>query len=699
MAYGRLDVFFPDGVMRSFPLAEASISVGRSIGNTIVLETDTISRYHLSLTHSDQGVFITDLESQNGTFVDGVRIPHSRPLLLHGGEEILIGELILIFNDSDDNPTRPIVVPEETQQSARVEQTYRIELEQPDIAVPPGAHTSARLTIVNLIETRQKFTITVSGLPREWIRVMPSQVEIGPESSSEISISIKPLRRSDSRPGDYRLEVSVAPLDMDAEEALMHRQTVHTPIRILPFSGFGLVLEPRRITVGERFRLHMHNQGSAELPITLSARRVLDDGEREARSNGVFVTFSPPQVRFAPGQRLAVTGTARPVQTPLFGDPRVLAFDVIARSGDAAAYTIAQRAYLAVKPPLPRWSLFALIGIGLTLAVMIGIAVLGLFNQATSPVIDRFSIRQAVVEQGTPIEVDWEARNAEAITLLVDDLLVADDIDPASGYAQISSSAIAGGLTITIQARSGDRLAEASAQVEVLAPLALDSFTVEPTPIVRYVAQVITLRWQVNGAVTSALGGVERMTTAPTTGVFASQGEIVFNAIPMQSAYTLTLSAASADGRSLSEDVTITTVEPECAAAVDLSLRASPDPAGQIISTVPAGTRVVVDARDISGAWLRVHGGRGWGELAQFTCDPIFNPLDLLQELTVATLAPPTVTPSPTPTATPEPAPATSAPPTTAPTLRPSPTGVPNMEAQSAATLPPVIISTATPSG
>ncbi|MCS7071724.1 MAG: FHA domain-containing protein, partial [Anaerolinea sp.] len=442
MAYGRLDVFFPDGLMRSFPLTEANISIGRSIGNTIVLETDTISRYHLSLTRTDQGVFLTDLESQNGTFVDGVRIPHNQPLALRGGEEILIGELILIFHDVDDSPTRPIVVPEETQLAARVDQTYRIELEQPDIAVPPGAHTSARLKIINLIETPQRFAITAAGLPREWLRIMPSQVEVGPEASTEIAISIKPLRRPDSRPGDYRLEVSVIPLDVDAEEAGQRRLTVQTSIRILPFGGFGLALEPRRLRPGDRFRLHMHNQGSAELPIRLGARSIPDPDGRDRRADDVIVTFAPSQVIFAPGQRLTVTGTARPARTPLLGEPRLLAFDVIARSGDAAAYTIAQRAYLLVKPLLPRQSIYVLLGLGIALMALTAIVLAGLLDQASNPVIARFNVRAAIIEQGTPIEVEWETHNAQSLALFIDDLLVADDIDPASGYAQISSSAV-----------------------------------------------------------------------------------------------------------------------------------------------------------------------------------------------------------------------------------------------------------------
>ena len=75
MAYGRLDVFWPDGQFKTFQLVENTISVGRSTGNSIALETTTISRYHFSLTHDGQTTYITDMDSANGSFVDGVRLP------------------------------------------------------------------------------------------------------------------------------------------------------------------------------------------------------------------------------------------------------------------------------------------------------------------------------------------------------------------------------------------------------------------------------------------------------------------------------------------------------------------------------------------------------------------------------------------------------------------------------------------------
>ena len=121
MAYGRLDVFWPDGLFKTYLLADSTISIGRSPGNAIPLDTDTLSRYHATLTYQDGEVQVVDLNSANGTFVDGVKLNSNEPRTLYGGEEITIGELRMVYHLLDEAPTRPITVPEETIQHVKVE--------------------------------------------------------------------------------------------------------------------------------------------------------------------------------------------------------------------------------------------------------------------------------------------------------------------------------------------------------------------------------------------------------------------------------------------------------------------------------------------------------------------------------------------------------------------------------------------------
>lgn len=96
-AYGRLDVYWPDGGLETYPLNLDHIGIGRSTGNTICLESDSISRYHLVISREHGQVLITDLDSVNGTYIDGVKLASNQPFPLKGREEIQIGILRIIY--------------------------------------------------------------------------------------------------------------------------------------------------------------------------------------------------------------------------------------------------------------------------------------------------------------------------------------------------------------------------------------------------------------------------------------------------------------------------------------------------------------------------------------------------------------------------------------------------------------------------
>ena len=176
MAYGRLDVFYPDGNFRSFGLKDNNISVGRSPGNTVQLDSETLSRYHFSVTHADGAVYLNDLESQNGTYIDGVKVPDGERRELRGGEEILAGEMRLIYHVVDEMPTQPVRPAVDTTQ--RIESAninFEISVQPPPIAVPPGAHASAELSVFNRGEEAQTYLVDVEGVPQDWLTCGPTK--------------------------------------------------------------------------------------------------------------------------------------------------------------------------------------------------------------------------------------------------------------------------------------------------------------------------------------------------------------------------------------------------------------------------------------------------------------------------------------------------------------------------------------------
>lgn len=72
----------------SLPL-DKSIVVGRDEGCQLVLTSSLVSRRHTALCHRPDGIEVTDLGSQNGTYVNDVAI--SEPTLLKSGDILRIG--------------------------------------------------------------------------------------------------------------------------------------------------------------------------------------------------------------------------------------------------------------------------------------------------------------------------------------------------------------------------------------------------------------------------------------------------------------------------------------------------------------------------------------------------------------------------------------------------------------------------------
>jgi two-component system response regulator GlrR len=70
----RLELTLPDGVRESFVSETDRVSIGTHASNDLVVDRDTVSRFHCELVVDERGIRVRDLSSKNGTFVDGVRV-------------------------------------------------------------------------------------------------------------------------------------------------------------------------------------------------------------------------------------------------------------------------------------------------------------------------------------------------------------------------------------------------------------------------------------------------------------------------------------------------------------------------------------------------------------------------------------------------------------------------------------------------
>jgi transcriptional regulator with GAF, ATPase, and Fis domain len=80
-------------------LTEAEIRIGRDPSNSLAISDLSVSRHHCILTRDDDSYRLRDLESRNGTFVNGGAVSEKR---LNHSDQISVGESVFVFLMKED---------------------------------------------------------------------------------------------------------------------------------------------------------------------------------------------------------------------------------------------------------------------------------------------------------------------------------------------------------------------------------------------------------------------------------------------------------------------------------------------------------------------------------------------------------------------------------------------------------------------
>jgi hypothetical protein len=99
MAFITLRVLHGADRGRVFDRVPTPVTIGREEGNTIQLNDERISRYHLKLQDDNDKIVATDLESTNGTKVNGEEI---QVRIVRDGDMIAVGRSLLLVGSHED---------------------------------------------------------------------------------------------------------------------------------------------------------------------------------------------------------------------------------------------------------------------------------------------------------------------------------------------------------------------------------------------------------------------------------------------------------------------------------------------------------------------------------------------------------------------------------------------------------------------
>lgn len=654
--FGRLDVFYPDGRIETYSLAGDTVSVGRAEGNTVALDTDTISRYHFSITQQDGVVQLTDLDSANGTYIDGTQLNSNDPYLLKDVEEIQIGHLRIVYHPGSDSPTIPVSPFDDSTRPSNM--GFRVSLEMAQVDVWPASSSSIEIAVTNSGESEQQFQIVASGLPETWAKFNRPYMMIDGLDTTYVLLNIKPSRRADIPPQDYPVEIRVSPLD--EPDKFIQLQLI---VSLKGFNGFGVALSPEVIHSDDDIHLYMLNQGNESLTVSVRG----DDPTHQ-----LLFELPTGNVQLAPGQRTQVTGTVQPKKRPLIGKAVDIPFAMVVKAQTDSAYVAAIPGVVHVEPSLTHWMLGTISGIVVAIALVLFV----LLSQTPEPQIQEFLISASQVEQGTLIELSWLATDAQMYHIEVDRVPMADLSADITTYT-LNTEGYTDPIEVALIAVNGDLRAVRQQQVDVYVPATLNSFEVDRVELVRNVSSTLVLSWDISGAVSTNLAIPDGFTKTNTNLIYSAIDNEVLIGVP-DSDFSIVLSAEDEIGNMSEHTIDITTLDPECTPLQDTLLFSGPDSQFSEVDVAVMGVPVIVIGIDGSKDWLQVElasGDIGWGFNASFKCDS-FDPTHLItvKDVPVLPTATPTLLPTPTSIPTETLIPTETISPTDVPTATASPT-------------------------
>src|SRR5215207_2351854 len=81
------------------------LTLGRDSANDIIIDHPLASRRHARMEHDENGYFVRDLDSTNGTYVNGNRIEGAH--VLRNQDKVWVADTEIIFCDPEGTPKGP----------------------------------------------------------------------------------------------------------------------------------------------------------------------------------------------------------------------------------------------------------------------------------------------------------------------------------------------------------------------------------------------------------------------------------------------------------------------------------------------------------------------------------------------------------------------------------------------------------------
>lgn len=246
-------------LLRTLPVTDATLTVGRAHSNSVVLEHAGVSRHHLNVTFQAGQASVTELTATNGAVMDGLPLTPMTPLRWPERTPLYLRPYWLVLVPPRRAPTR-----------ARIVVTPDVDR----LTLTPGRPAELHLNLANTGVTVDHFRLSLDGIPEDWVLDAHQEVQLNPGMQGSATLTVQAPRDSRARAGTY--DVTIVARSRENPE-----ETGSAPLKVVvtPFHETVATLLPptRRTWRHTTYILKLENRGNTDLILA----PVLRDNEGE----------------------------------------------------------------------------------------------------------------------------------------------------------------------------------------------------------------------------------------------------------------------------------------------------------------------------------------------------------------------------------------------------------------------------------
>ncbi|HEU5314882.1 MAG TPA: FHA domain-containing protein, partial [Chloroflexota bacterium] len=376
-------------------LSEGATLVGRGEENQVALRERAVSRRHVRIEWDGRQATVTDLGSDNGTWLGPDKLTPNTPQPWPVAESVRVGPYHLRLD---------VAAP-----AARVSGTAvgRVQMivDEPALVITPGSPAIVRGAIANLGNIVDHVWVEAQGVPKEWVtgaamsQVENQMLQLNPGAQSPVVLTVNVPRTPESLAGEYHVRL-IARSRANPEEMGLAQLTW----TVLPFTGCAVALDRVRSTGrrGTTVGVTVRNDGNT--PGRYSLNTVDPERRLEFRFDQTVVDVEPGKAATVP---LRIRAPWHWLGAPL---ARAFSVGLHPSEGEAPAPAAGEFLQIAV---IPQWlpkAAAALIPLALIGAILLQSWIVGLLR----PRILSFGAPASVVA-GEPVTVSWSVERAQRV--------------------------------------------------------------------------------------------------------------------------------------------------------------------------------------------------------------------------------------------------------------------------------------------